>query len=773
MTKGGLQKQKLKRQARDDIIEDDVTNEADAAAGSANTLVADEEKAVSKLPKKELSKRQRRKLPNDKHKWPQHPKIQSMEARHKAYIRTAGLGSVLANDSKDDDDGNSNKKKRKGKSNDKKKVKKSAISDFIDPSLDIMSPEVKFGRVLGGADQRSRHAAVLKLKQYLRARCDINNDHGGLSEMDLLKLFKGLWFTLYMCDKVPVQDELSKKLASLIWCVAGTEEEDEYAGQAYLDLCSYNEGDIGGDDDEFDGGDIAEDESSEERVGDDDSSSDDDEEEIAMHEIYNSLAIQGSDDEAEPEDDSVEGESNAEDSSELEEDEAGADDIEEQDEMEMKHCRGAHLASLFVKTFFHTIRREWGKMDKYRVDKFYTLIRLYIHEVFEYMAKRHWNIGIIRLFNDTIFDEVLSKTPNGLRYHLIDPVMEELAKVNAKAALPLTEATFLDTMEPYFAMAQTGAGGDDSVQARVLEKIFSKFLDEFSVVSDAALELERNQNELEDKEGAKTSPTCCIFDEVHVKSVAKFIFEMAGDADTPDRYRKSLYDMHKKYMRRVKKIGRDVELPGLNGEGEQMEEREVETNDSVGGEEEENLDVLLLRNAETKKKSKKRHRDNRSGTDNASQDDTSKLEDISPDGGKKSKRKKVKTSSIQNAVQKAQASTNEDDNAGNEWKGDDEVVTISIQEQKRARAKASKTTKKGDGNENNSKPATGSSERRVKFTATNRSKSWKASMKALVTTTPPKTSVTTPEKSILLNKGAGKRPGMTKKAGRKRAINYF
>ena len=344
MTKGGLQKQKLKRQARDDIIEDDVTNEADAAAGSANTLVANEEKAVSKLPKKELSKRQRRKLPNDKHKWPQHPKIQSMEARHKAYIRTAGLGSVLANDSKDDDDGNSNKKKRKGKSNDKKKVKKSAISDFIDPSLDIMSPEVKFGRVLGGADQRSRHAAVLKLKQYLRARCDINNDHGGLSEMDLLKLFKGLWFTLYMCDKVPVQDELSKKLASLIWCVAGTEEEDEYAGQAYLDLCSYNEGDIGGDDDEFDGGDIAEDESSEELVGDDDSSSDDDEEEIAMHEIYNSLAIQGSDDEAEPEDDSVEGESNEEDSSELEEDEAETNVIEEQDEVGILFTQGGEVS---------------------------------------------------------------------------------------------------------------------------------------------------------------------------------------------------------------------------------------------------------------------------------------------------------------------------------------------------------------------------------------------------------------------------------------------
>ena len=45
-----------------------------------------------------------------------------------------------------------------------------------------------------------------------------------------------MWYTLYMADKVPVQDELSKRLAELIWCFAGTEEEDEYAGQVYLAL---------------------------------------------------------------------------------------------------------------------------------------------------------------------------------------------------------------------------------------------------------------------------------------------------------------------------------------------------------------------------------------------------------------------------------------------------------------------------------------------------------------------------------------------------------
>eukprot|EP00957_Ditylum_brightwellii_P192896 14687320-Ditylum_brightwellii.AAC.1 len=38
-----------------------------------------------------------------------------------------------------------------------------------------------------------------------------------------------------MADKVPVQDALSKQLAKLMWALGGTEEEDEYAAQVYLD----------------------------------------------------------------------------------------------------------------------------------------------------------------------------------------------------------------------------------------------------------------------------------------------------------------------------------------------------------------------------------------------------------------------------------------------------------------------------------------------------------------------------------------------------------
>jgi hypothetical protein len=690
-------------------------------ANSANDDTVAKAPAVKE---KNLSKRQRRKQPNDKQKWPQHPKIQSMDARQKAYVRVAGLGS-------------STKKK-----------------EVIDPKLDLMSPEVKFGRLLGGTDQRKRHAAVSKLKQYLKARCDINNENGGISEMDLMKLWKGLWYTLFMADKVPVQDELSKRLAELLWCVAGTEEEDEYAGQAYLEMC--------------------------EAYGVDEDSDDED---VIMEEIVNTLGKE--DDEEEDDEEEERGadeEANAEDSGsddkeDNDEHEHSADydhgDMEEEeeeevDESEIPHCRGAHLASLFIRAFFRTIRREWGNMDKYRVDKFYTLIRLYMHEIFKYMASRHWNLGIIRLFNDAMFEEILSQTPNGLRYHLVDLAVDELAKANSNAPLPLTEATFLDTLEPYFAMCQTG-GGDDTVQGRVMEKVLERFLSEYSVVSDRAVE---------ERESGKEEHSL-VFDQVHVESVGQFIFELASDPETKDQYRKSLYDMHKTYSRRLKKIGVDVELLEGNDEAggedeiEDREEDEIETREGemeLQEDEQEDEDDAEVSPPAAKvdppasEEVKAEHVPKKKRKRKAAKED--EPNDAKKREKKKSKPKGDRKSVVDNETQLLNPTNNAED--------DDEEVTISLSEQKRAKGKKGRKKKpklQEEQPKQEAKYKQERKERRVQWDKVNKSKSYKASMKALVTKDLAKIKAS-PEKGILLNKGKVK-TAKTAKNSRKRAVNYF
>jgi hypothetical protein len=690
-----------------------VQSKADAAAGGA--------------PKPSLSKRQRRKHVNPSNTWPQQPKIQSPAARVKANLRVAGLLS-------------------------------STSATSLDPALDLHSPEMRFGKILADPEQRKRHQAVAGLRAYLKDRCDIHNADGGISELDLLKLWKGLWHTLYLADKAPVQEELSKRLAELLWCVAGTEEEDEYAAQMYLDMC------------------------------------DEQDEDVVMEEVFNTLDENSGDEDETSEEEVPREEDDSEDSNddddEVQEGDSN-DDLEEREEEEMdderiQHCRGAHLAALFVKTFFQTMQREWGNMDKHRIDKFYTLVRLVLHEIFEYMSARHWNRGIILLFNDTIRDEVLFWVPNGLRCHLIDITVDELGKVNAKAPMPLTEATFLDCLDPYFALAQNS--DDSMVHERVMEHIFGKFLEEYSFVS-----------EVEDDS--------LVFDQVHVGTIATFLFDLGSDVDTQERYRKPLYDMHKRYIKRTKQVGNDVVM-GAESSCASLDVEEETAQDD----EEDNHEIV--KEPETTANNRKRLAAKEDTKLRETPEITSHMEthDKADKKRKKSKREKEsppepvgesppvveaeKDDTREPEKKKAKKKNTRKSTVGAD-KGDkekeEEVITISCSEQKKAAEAATevdetepspkkdkkkkKKSKKNQTPEKTTKVVELTSEqKRVKFGRVNYSKSHTASMKALKTMEKPP--LKPPGRGILRSKSpAGKgqsAAGSSKKTkSRKRATSHY
>lgn len=731
------------------------------------------EGVVSKKSSTTSTKRHRRKQQqkhSEKNKWLiQHPKIQSMDRREKIYVKDAGLNETKAEKSQSP----------------------------IDPQLDLMSPEVKFGRILAGTDQRKRHAAVKKLQAYLKARCDVAGfsntesgvimNTGGISELDLLKLWKALWYTLYMADKKPVQDELSKHVCKLLWCVVGTEEEDECAGRAYLEMIGEEEDD----DDEFD-----------------------EEYDVEIEEIENTLEEEKESDV----DDDIDNNSNVskgklgKGNNEIvtDDDEGETYDEENGDvnDIEIPHCRGAHLVSLFVRTFFRTIRRDWHLMDKYRIDKFYTLIRIMIREIYEYMALRSWNYGIMVLLNDAIFDEILKQPPNGLRYHLIDLCLEELAKANSKAKIALTENSFVEVMEPFFGLCQTGSKThDDTVQSRVMDRIFDNFLDNYCLISDRALrenEEDDDDNGTNDKnqdDGSRGG----IFHDIHVGSISDLLFALGSDPETSDKYRKSLYEMHKKYKRRLKQIGKDVEL-----------ESEIEGDDNDDEElnrysiEHQSDDDDMRENSEDPKE---KVADDSNNDDRGSisvdkkSTDTSKIEvEKEKKASKKKKKKKKKRKSdamitdpvvtLQDENDILQSESNNKEKvkmiSSEKNKNKEEEVVITLTEQKKAKrnerqakkAKVQQLEKKeqDDGREKRERDekdepdsvANKDSCRRVSFGRKNRAKSHKASMKALRTSKPPLLKQATPVKGILrkeLKHNSGSKTIATKR--RKKATSYF
>ena len=180
-----------------------------------------------------------------------------------------------------------------------------------------------------------------------------------------------------MADKTPVQDKLSKLLAELMWCLSGTEEEDEYAGQVYMQM------ENGGIDD------IEELEGEEEDVviGVDPQ---------AERELFGNSDVYEDDEGDTMEIVNMDDKENGNDDDELEEededDEEDEEDMEEQriNALNEAHCRGAHLVSIYLSTFLQTVRREWGNVDKHRVDKFYTAVRYMVSEVSAVYIRVQW-----------------------------------------------------------------------------------------------------------------------------------------------------------------------------------------------------------------------------------------------------------------------------------------------------------------------------------------------------------------------------------------------
>jgi len=199
---------------------------------------------------KGMSKRQRRKAgPNPINTLPQQPKIKTMDARNKAYLRQAGFTSSSTNKSKDkkkSEDSNPLDPRRElfpeedtvsslnasknqpwiisSSSHTKKKQRTTNDTDTAtatpattttkeEQSQDPNSTaEMKFGRLLASPDAKIRHKTLLKLQAYIKAKCappppppandaDENDSNAassssspikGFSHLDLMKLWKAL-----------------------------------------------------------------------------------------------------------------------------------------------------------------------------------------------------------------------------------------------------------------------------------------------------------------------------------------------------------------------------------------------------------------------------------------------------------------------------------------------------------------------------------------------------------------------------------------------------
>nr|XP_047910819.1 ribosomal RNA processing protein 1 homolog B isoform X2 [Anser cygnoides] len=322
----------------------------------------------------------------------------------------------------------------------------------------VPAPEVQFAQRLAANEKRIRDRAVRKLRGYLSGRTQ--RPEGGFSQEELLKIWKGLFYCLWMQDKPLLQEELANNISQLIHVIQNTE---------------------------------------------------------ARH--------------------------------------------------------------LFIQTFWQTMSREWNGIDNLRLDKYYMLIRLILRQSFEVLKRNGWDESLRDLLLQLLMKEVMdpeSNTPSGIKFHLIDIYLQELAKVGAKE---LTADQNLKFIEPFCKFVAKSK--DSSVMYAVAGGIFEVIVDQSPyAIEDLMKELgsgsdeegvSEDDSEHGNDEVLKTKDKCFSKKSVQssektedvyknaddsigpvlqfdYKAVADKLFELASKKNIPTRNRKRLYKLVRKFQ---------------------------------------------------------------------------------------------------------------------------------------------------------------------------------------------------------------------------------
>lgn len=88
-------------------------------------------------------------------------------------------------------------------------------------NLRLLTEEISFARILAGNDKRLRDRGVKRLRRFLIAR---SQRGGGLSKDDYLRLWKGLFYCMWMSDKPLVQEQLAEDISLLVHCFSTLKE---------------------------------------------------------------------------------------------------------------------------------------------------------------------------------------------------------------------------------------------------------------------------------------------------------------------------------------------------------------------------------------------------------------------------------------------------------------------------------------------------------------------------------------------------------------------
>ena len=123
-------------------------------------------------------------------------------------------------------------------------------------------------------------------------------------------------------------------------------------------------------------------------------------------------------------------------------------------------------ATLFAKTFFAMMMREWPGIDRLRLNKFYTLLKCVLKNSLRQLHRAGWPAGGAEGLAEVLqLGPLSSRSPPGLRYWLVDNLVPALvgelkAEVRTEVVMALLEPLFIalgDAVDPHSLQRTTDA----------------------------------------------------------------------------------------------------------------------------------------------------------------------------------------------------------------------------------------------------------------------------------------------------------------------------
>ncbi|KAJ8600666.1 hypothetical protein CTAYLR_007431 [Chrysophaeum taylorii] len=171
------------------------------------------------------------------------------------------------------------------------------------------------------------------------------------------------------------------------------------------------------------------------------------------------------------------------------------------------HCFSApEAACRWLAAFCVTLEAEWDRLDKHRLDKYYSLARQVVREAIAFGA---WSAESLAAIARTFDSGVLRRRPNGPRLHFCDVVIDEVRAV--ATSTPYDDVgPVLALLEPFLALL---AASDRAVFSRAVDRVVGDILkhDDLPLVADLRAALQSR------------------------------LYRVAADPSTPDSHRAPLY----------------------------------------------------------------------------------------------------------------------------------------------------------------------------------------------------------------------------------------